>query len=244
MIKILLVEDEMIIAAKTSMQLTELGYEVTAILPKGEEAIVHVKENRPDIAILDIQLKGDVDGIETAMQIKRIADIPILFLTANTDEVSFNKAKVAKPAAFISKPFKQLDLQRSIELVINSNVIENENSGVEIISEQNPIILNDRVFIRYRDKMIKIMIADIFYIEADRNYSRIFTNKKEYLLSLTLKIIEAKLPPGKFVRVHRSYIINLSNVDEVANGFLLINGKPIPLSENYRENLLERIQTL
>lgn len=244
MIKILLVEDEMIIAAKISMQLTELGYEVTAILPRGEEAIEHVKNNRPDIAILDIQLKGQIDGIEAAKQIKQIADIPILFLTANGDEATFNRAKITRPAAFISKPFKLLDLQRSIELAINQIITENENCNDEMMLEQHPIILNDRLFIRCRDKMIKIMVSDILYIEADRNYSRIFTKKKEYLLTLTLKTIESKLPPEIFVRVHRSYIINLSHVDEVANGYLLINEKSIPLSGNLRENLLERIQTL
>ena len=244
MIKILLVEDEMIIAAKISMQLTELGYEVTAILPRGEEAIEHVKNNRPDIAILDIQLKGRMDGIETAKQIKKLADIPILFLTANGDEATFNRAKLTRPAAFISKPFKQIDLQRSIELAINLLLVDNANCNDDITIEQHPIILNDRLFIRCRDKMIKILIADILYIEADRNYSRIFTNKKEYLLTLTLKTIESKLPPELFVRVHRSYIINLSHVDEVANGYLLINEKSIPLSGNLRENLLERIQTL
>lgn len=244
MIKILLVEDEMIIAAKISMQLTELGYEVTAILPRGEEAITHVKENRPDVALLDIQLKGQIDGIETAKQIKKMVDIPIIFLTANADEATFNRAKETKPAAFISKPFKQLDLQRSIELAINSLAIDNVNCNDEISIEQHPIILNDRLFIRCRDKMVKILIADILYIEADRNYSRIFTKKKEYLLTLTLKTIESRLPPELFVRVHRSYIINLSHVDEVANGYLLINEKSIPLSGNLRENLLERIQTL
>ncbi|MVM33754.1 response regulator [Spirosoma sp. HMF4905] len=66
LIKILVVEDEMLIGAKISMLLTNLGYEVAGILPRGEEAIVHVEENRPDIILLDINLKGKMDGIETA----------------------------------------------------------------------------------------------------------------------------------------------------------------------------------
>ena len=65
-VKLLIVEDEMIIGAKISMQLTHLGYEVTGILPRGEEAILHVEENKPDIILLDINLKGKIDGIETA----------------------------------------------------------------------------------------------------------------------------------------------------------------------------------
>ena len=65
-IKILIVEDEMIIAANISLQLTNLGYEVTGIIPRGEEALIHIKENKPDILLLDIQLKGAIDGIEMA----------------------------------------------------------------------------------------------------------------------------------------------------------------------------------
>ena len=92
--------------------------------------------------------------------------------------------------------------------------------------------------------MIKIMITDILYIEADRNYSRIFTKAREYLLSITLKTIEEKLPGNLFLRTHRSYIINLAHVDEVADGHIIIAQKPIPLSAGLKEQLLQRIQTL
>lgn len=116
--KILIVEDEMIIGAKISMQLINLGYEVTGLLAKGEEALVHIKSTKPDIILLDIQLKGDLDGIETAQLMQQEYDIPIIYLTANADEANFNKAKSTRPYAFISKPFKRLDLQRAMELTI------------------------------------------------------------------------------------------------------------------------------
>ncbi len=244
-IKILVVEDEMIIAAKISMQLTNLGYEVTAILPRGEEAIQHVQENKPDIVLLDINLKGKIDGIETAKQIQQQLNIPVIYLTANADDATFNRAKTTKPAAFISKPFKQLDLQRAIELTI-SRMGQNETAhSIEnnIINDQ-PVILDDRIFVRNRDKMMKIMVADILYIEADRNYSRIFTNSKEFLLSTTLKTIEEKLSGHLFVRIHRSYIINLAHVDEVAESHVIIAQKIIPLSSGLKEHLLQRIHTL
>ncbi len=74
-IKILIVEDEMIIAANTSLQLTNLGYEVSGIVARGEEALVHIEKNLPDIVLLDIQLKGKLDGIETAHQMQKHFDI-------------------------------------------------------------------------------------------------------------------------------------------------------------------------
>lgn len=243
--KILVVEDEMIIGAKISMQLSNLGYEVTGILPRGEEAIAHVKENNVDIILLDIQLKGKIDGIETATQIKKQFNIPVIYLTANADEATFNRAKATAPAAFISKPFKQLDLQRAIELTISRmGGNEPDPAAGHNLNNEEPVILNDRIFVRCRDKMIKIMISDIWYIEADRNYSRIFTPGKEYLLATTLKAIEEKLSAQLFVRIHRSYLINLSHVDEVGESHVVIANKSIPLSAGLKEHLLEKIQTL
>jgi DNA-binding LytR/AlgR family response regulator len=231
------------------MQLTGLGYEVTGLLPRGEEAILHVEENKPDIILLDINLKGKIDGIETALQIQKMGNTPVIFLTANSDEATFNRAKVARPYAFIAKPYKQLDLQRAIELTI-SRMAENETGPqAEGHAEGNsdderPFILSDRIFVRHREKMIKIIVADILYIEADRNYCRIFTKNKEYLLSITLKTIEEKLPGRIFLRTHRSYIINLTHIDEVSEGHVIIAQKAIPLSAGLKDQLLQRIQTL
>lgn len=243
-IKILVVEDEMIIAAKISMHLTNLGYEVTGILPRGEEALVSVEENRPDIVIMDICLKGGIDGIDTAIRMQKNAGMPVIFLTANADEATFNKAKAAKPYAFISKPYKQLDLQRAIELTISHLAGENNVIPVDNGVSDHPFILSDRIFVRQREKMIKIIIADILYIEADRNYCRIFTKTNEYVLSITLKTIEEKLNNLIFLRVHRSYIINLSHIDAVADDHVIINQKAMPVSEGLKEKLLQRIQTL
>jgi len=244
-IKILVVEDEMIIAAKISMHLTNLGYEVTGILPRGEEALMSVEENRPDIVLMDIRLKGNLSGIETAIQMQKIADIPVIFLTANVDEGTFNKAKLAKPYAFLSKPYKQLDLQRAIELTISRLAAPENNlpAGENGVGDQS-FILSDRIFVRQREKMIKIIVADILYIEADRNYCRIFTKTNEYLLCITLKSIEEKLNKHIFLRVHRSYIINLSHIDAVADDHVIINQKAMPVSEGLKEKLLQRIQTL
>jgi DNA-binding LytR/AlgR family response regulator len=245
LIKILVVEDEMVIGAKISMQLTSLGYEVTGILPRGEEAVIHVEKNKPDIVLLDINIKGKLDGIETALQIQKLDDIPIIYLTANSDEATFNRARSTKPYAFICKPFKQVDLQRAIELTI-SRMEQNGNNAVteEPFNIERPFILSDRIFVRHREKMIKILIADILYIEADRNYCRIFTRQKEYLLTATLKNIEEKFPINIFLRIHRSYIVNLTQIDEVADGYVIIQQKTIPLSAGMKEELLQHIQTL
>jgi DNA-binding LytR/AlgR family response regulator len=244
LIKILIVEDEMITGATISLQLTELGYEVTGILPRGEEVLNHLKENKPDIILLDIQLKGKMDGIETAALVEQHFQIPVIFLTANSDDATFDRAKTTRPAAFISKPFRKLDVQRAIELTISRMAGRETVSTAMNEDHEESYILNDRIFVRQKERIVKIMMADILYIEAQRNYSHIFTTTKEYLLAITLKIIEEKLPDQLFMRVHRSWLVNIRQVEEVGEDFIIIAGKQIPLSENLKGNLLQRIQKL
>jgi DNA-binding LytR/AlgR family response regulator len=237
-IKVLVVEDEMIIGAKVSMYLTNLGYEVTGIIPRGEEVILHVRENTPDIILMDINLKGKLDGVETAILLQKQVDIPIIYLTANTDEATFARAKPTRPYAFISKPFKQLDLKHALELA--SERILTEKSEPQ--NQPEKFVLNDRIFVRHNDVMVKIIIEDILYLEADRNYCQVFTKNNTYLLVNTLKNMEDKLPAEQFQRVHRSFIVNLKHVDEVAQNHITVENKILPLSKELRKDLLDRLR--
>lgn len=242
-IKILVVEDEMVIGANIAMQLTNLGYAVTGIIPRGEDAVVHVMENPPDLIVLDINLKGTIDGIETAVLMQKQVDIPIIYLTANADQAHFKRAKSTNPYAFISKPYKKLDLQRAIELAVNQ--MQKTNMAEEKATEEpSSFVLSDRIFVRHHEKLLKISIQDILYIEAERNYCRIHSKGKEYLLVITLKKMDQKLPKKHFLRVHRSYIVNLAQIDEVATSHLVIAKKAIPIGKTLKEELLKRLQMI
>ncbi|MGZ0016395.1 LytR/AlgR family response regulator transcription factor [Yeosuana sp. AK3] len=241
--KILIVEDEMIIAANISLQLTSLGYDVTGIIPRGEEALLHIEQQQPDIVLLDINLKGKIDGIETAQIMQKSFNIPIIYLTANADEAHFTRAKTTNPYAFISKPFKKLDLQRAIELTVN-RVKNEKNSENPTKEKSDPFILSDCIFVKHLEKMVRIDIKDILYIEAERNYCRIYSKLKEYLLVMTLKDLDEKLPSKHFIRVHRSFIVNLSQIDEVATSHIVIGKKAIPVSKALKDELLNRLHTI
>lgn len=238
-LKILIVEDEMLIAANIAIQLENIGYEVVGIIPRGEEAIKVVQNERPDLVLMDINLKGELDGIETALKMQQERHIPIIYLTANTDDAHFNRAKATNPYAFISKPFKKLDLQRAIELASIRILEENNNFN----SEQNTLRLDDRIFVKQNDLMCKILIADILYLEADRNYCMVFTKDKSYLLVNTLKNMEDKLPATTFQRIHRSYIVNLTQVNEFNHNHLTVGNKILPLSKELRTELMARLKT-
>lgn len=237
--RILIVEDDMIIAANISLQLSKLGYEVTGIESRGEDAVNHAIENHPDIILMDIQLKGGMNGIDAAKKIQEKTAIPLIYLTANSDEASFQKAKETKPYAFISKPFNKLNLERTIELVaekIKEEKIETEDSDSLIES------LDDRIFIRNNGKLIKLMLDEILYIEADRNYCNIFTNSQNYLIVSPLNAFCQKIESRDFLRVHRSYVVNLKKLDAVADSHLEIMRKIIPISKMYKEDLMRSIR--
>jgi len=245
-IKILIVEDEMVIAANISLQLSSLGYEVTGIVPRGEEALLHVKQNPPDLVLLDIQLKGKLDGIETAMAMQKNFKIPIIYLTANADDEHFNRAKETNPLAFISKPFKKLDLQRAIELGVQQ-IFQQKKKDDDLSTDVNstsPFLLNDCIFVRHQDRMVKVNIKDILYIEAERNYCRIYSSNREYLLVSTLKDMDEKLPKRHFLRVHRSFIVNIAQIDELATSHIVIGRKAIPVSKGLKDELLNRLQRI
>lgn len=223
--KILIVEDEMIIAANISLQLTQLGYEVTGIIPRGEDALLHIEDNKPDILLLDINLKGKLDGIETAEAMQKNHNIPIIYLTANIDDAHFNRAKQTHPFGFIAKPFKKLDLQRAIELAISQLVSKSAELQNPTEDNAQPFILSDSIFVRHHNTMVKVNIQDILYIEAERNYCRIYSKTKEYLLVMTLKDMDEKLPAKHFLRVHRSFIVNLSQINEISTSHIVIQKK-------------------
>jgi DNA-binding LytR/AlgR family response regulator len=90
--------------------------------------------------------------------------------------------------------------------------------------------------------MVKIIIADILYLEADRNYCNVCTKSNIYLLVNTLRNMEDKLPPEQFQRIHRSFIVNVNHVDEVAQNHITVENKILPLSKELRKDLLDRLR--
>jgi len=123
-IKILIVEDELIIAKDIEASLLSLGYSVSAIASSGEESVDHVEVHKPDIVIMDIMLDGEIDGITAAERIHREFSIPVIFLTAYSNGKTLERAKIAKPYGYILKPFQETDLHTSIEIAVYKHKIE------------------------------------------------------------------------------------------------------------------------
>ena len=125
-VKILVVEDESIVAMDIKHRAEGLGYSVTGITPSGEGAIQKATETMPDLVLMDIVLKGDMDGVEAAQRIRDSLDIPVVYLTAYSDEKTLKRAKVTEPFGYIIKPFEDRELHSAVEVALYKHKMESK----------------------------------------------------------------------------------------------------------------------
>jgi CheY-like chemotaxis protein len=130
-IRILVVEDEAIVAMVIKKRLMGLGYVVSGVAATGADTINKVEGTFPDLVLMDIMLKGDMDGIETADEIRKRFSIPVIYLTAHSDENTLERAKLTEPYGYILKPFTERDLSSNIEIAIHKHRREMENDTAE-----------------------------------------------------------------------------------------------------------------
>ena len=119
--RILIVEDERITAEDLRDILTELGYTVTASVSTGADAIAQAEQTRPDLALMDIRIKGAMDGTEAARILRERLNIPVVYLTAHADSATLSRAKLAVPLGYITKPFQEAELHASIEMALHKH---------------------------------------------------------------------------------------------------------------------------
>jgi|Deesub1362A_J573_1020465.scaffolds.fasta_scaffold00013_17 diguanylate cyclase (GGDEF)-like protein/PAS domain S-box-containing protein len=123
-VRILIVEDEGIVAKDIQNRLKKLGYSVAGIVASGEDAVKKAEETRPDLVLMDIKLKGEMNGIGAAEQIRKKFDIPVIYLTAYADEDTIERAKVTEPFGYMLKPFEERELRSNIEMALYKHKME------------------------------------------------------------------------------------------------------------------------
>ena len=242
-IQVLIVEDDMIVGAHISMVLAEAGYGVLGLIPTGEAALEQIRIHPPDLVLMDVQLKGKLDGVDTAAEIYQHFRVPVIFLTANADATTFNRAKATFPFAFINKPFRPSALLRAVELVVQ-RIQESQAVAPPAAQEPQPeeaMPMSDHVFVRDKDRMVKVKLSDIRYVAAERNYCRIHTADRQYLLSSPMKSLEPHLGDS-FVRTHRSFVVNISAIEGFDEFYLYLGDDSIPLGKSYKELVLNRLK--
>lgn len=247
-VNILVTEDESIVRKDIERSLKKLGYNVVGSADTGEKAIELATSLKPDLALMDIMLKGDMTGIEAAEKIKEKIDIPIIFLTAYADESTLAKAKVTEPHGYILKPFKEIDVHTSIEMAIHKHKKERE---LRIESDllkamAAPKDDADLMFVKHQSSLVRLDPANTLFVEALKDYVVIHTTDEKYTIHSTMKDIERKLPEQHFQRVHRSYIINMHKIQAIASSGIILENvdKEIPIGGSFKEQIGSRINLL
>ncbi len=234
--KILIVEDEIIIADDICEILIDLGYEVSEPAISYSEAASTLKEFEPDIAIVDIHLSGKKDGIDLAELINKEYNIPFIFLTSNTDAKTVDRAKKVSPSAYLVKPFSKDELYTSIEIALSNFEKQRINSESKSVP-----LLNQALFIKQKHLFIKVKFDDILYIKADHVYIEIVSkDNHKFLVRGSLNDYISKLDHN-FTRIHRGFIVNLQHIVSIDQDYIKIDTHQIPIGKNYREELLKRI---
>ncbi len=246
---ILVVEDESIVSKDIQQSLKKLGYNIVGAASTGERAIEIANETKPDLVLMDIMLKGDMSGIETAEKIKETLSIPVIYLTAYADENTLAKAKVTEPYGYIIKPFKEIDLHTSIEMALYKHGKEQE-----IVKERDflySLVENKEgddsvIFVKSNSRLIKVKSTDILFVEALKDYVVINLGDVRYTIHSTMKDIEKKLPSNDFIRVHRSYIVRLDKINAIEQTNIVMEGgkKMIPIGGSYKDDLFNKIKTI
>lgn len=246
-VNILIVEDESIVALDLAAGLKKDGYNIVGIADSADEALELFTNNEVDIALMDINIIGEKDGIETAAELLAIKRIPIIYLTAVTDAASINRIKETQPAAFLTKPYNINNVRIAIDLAISnyaSRHTKNETTPQDSVktaaktdSGEKDVILqmNQYVFIKQSHKFIKVALADIIYAESENNYVHLVSSQRKYTLRMSLQQLEDKISYNRFIRIHKSYMVNMDAIRSFSETEVQVDNKELPIGRNYKE---------
>ncbi len=213
--KILVVEDELLVAMDIEESLTSLGYIVQNTVDTGLLAIEEVEKNLPDLILMDINLKGEMSGIEAAKIISSKNDVPVVYLTANADLSTINQAKVALPYGYIIKPFVDKDLQTNIEIAIFKFI---SDMKFKLESEQFNTFFdlkdheNNQLIVHAQAGLEKINIDKVYFLEEQGDNTVLHLLDEEIIIEKSLQATYDLFPKADFVQISKHFIINNSKV--------------------------------
>ncbi|MBB6679952.1 LytTR family transcriptional regulator DNA-binding domain-containing protein [Aequorivita sp. 609] len=224
-LNIYIVEDDPIIAITLESILQKNGYSVCGHADNVDEALTEIKSNKPDLVLVDIQLDGEKDGVDLAENLDML-NKPYLYLTSQTDPHTIKRVKQTRPLGYIVKPYTENGLRSNIEIAWNNYIHDEEFLSFSADNE-----------------LYKIKQSQILYLKAYDNYCYVITTTRKYLVPKTLKYLSSQLNQEKFVKTHRSYIINLLKVDALCKNVVIINNIEIPISNSRKSTLKQLIQS-
>ncbi|RDB02376.1 LytR/AlgR family response regulator transcription factor [Runella aurantiaca] len=238
-LKIGIVEDELIIARTILSTLDELGYSHCGPAINYTEAMEMLDRHSPDLLLLDIQLSGKKDGIDVAQRLNELYGIPFIFLTANSDIDTIDRAKKVKPHAYIVKPFTKEELFAAIEIAFSNFTSNHTNVRTEQATSYRT---KDFMFVKDGYVFRKIFLHDLLFLQSDANYVTLhLKSEKKVMVRATLNDFIENLDPNAFIRIHRRYSVNISLIEDIFPTEVMVGGVKVPIGKSHRENLLNAL---
>ena len=228
--KLIIIEDDPLIAFDTKEMIEAENYTVSGIYYDPEEVLA--AELDYDLALIDINLSASMDGIGLAKQLKAKTGKPHIFITSYFDSKTVVMAGGTNPVAYIVKPFEQKDLLANLLLVrAKMNVA--------------PLPTADKkLFIKSSKTLHKVDPLAVDFLQAYDVYTKVMAPEGNIVASKTLKEIEPAFRPYGFIRVHKSYVVNLEKIQTIQDDVIFIGEHQIPLGRTYKKEVLERFSIL
>ena len=247
--RVYVVEDKAITREMMLVALEAMGFEIAGSNDEAMPALLEMQETPVDIAILDIDLIGDHDGVWLAHQLNETLQIPFVFLTAFGDEATFQRVIATKPHGFLLKPFNKTTIHSAILIALENftqKQVAQTAPGAALNKEEvaPSAVVKDSLFVKHKGMLVRVRIDSLNHIMSDGKYLELHTNDKMYLVRQKISTLLDLLPAASFMQVHQRYIINLTRVAAVGPSYAMVNATEIPVSRGYRDDLNQRLITL
>jgi len=237
----LIVEDEALYAGQLEVLIDKLGYDHLATLNNGRDVLSLLDLQQPDLILMDIHLKGDLDGIELTERIHEDYPIPVIFITSMTDELTFNRAGRTQAIHFVLKPFDELQLQRAIEWTVRKMAHQKSDTEEEGWSED--VLFKDHFYIKKKQKLEKVVLKQVLFAQADGHYCILHTAGQKHMVRMPFSKLLSRLSGDDFLQTHRSFVVNKAHVDaiDLEDSVLIIGSSTVPLSKSHRNRVLNTL---
>jgi len=243
-INVLIVEDEALTALDLSEGLQHCGYAIAGIADNAGTAKSLFGEKEVDIVLMDIQLKGEKDGVDTVLDLMKIRKRPVIYLTAFTDAGTVERVKRTYPAAFLTKPYHVDNVRIAIELALHNFAAGKAPDQPVRQVDQGPLLrLNDNLFVKMNYRFVKLPLSSISYVVADNNHVHLVTPEKKYVVRLSLNQVLDHIGWEKLVRIHRSYAVNIDAVSSFTEQEVTLNKDILPMGRQYKDAFWQQFGT-
>lgn len=231
-LKVLIIEDERFLARELETYFLNKSHDVVGIAHSGEDAVSLARSHSPDLLMVDIELEGKMNGIMACEKIVEFSDASIIYLSQFRSEKWTQRIIETRPVLYLTKPFNEHELE------MNMGLLTETKKQFEL----QP--MRDYVFLKDRDRHVKVAIKDILFLEAARSSCNIYLENRKITLSMSLKTLMTKINHPLITRISRSKAVNLERVQGYVGGILFINQHELSITADYKDSVMSKLNHL